>query len=160
MSKKPIKTARTGLAAALAVAIVAVEQLGSQQGAMLQWMPGDGNETKAIYNKSKDGHFISVICDIESGEKRGMIIDFSDLKKAVRALADSFDHTLIFERGSLKPATLAALRDEGFSLTEVDFRPTAENFARHFADILAADGLPVRSVTVYETPTNCATYEV
>ncbi len=94
------------------------------------------------------------------GEKRGMLIDFGDLKAAVRALADSFDHTLIFERGSLRPATLEALRDEGFSLTEVDFRPTAENFARHFHDILAADGLPVRSVTVYETPTNCATYEV
>ncbi len=94
------------------------------------------------------------------GEKRGMLIDFGDLKAAVRALADSFDHTLIFERGSLRPATLAALRDEGFSLTEVDFRPTAENFARHFLDILTSDGLPVRSVTVYETPTNCATYEV
>ena len=93
------------------------------------------------------------------GEKRGMLIDFGDLKAAVRALADSFDHTLIFERGSLRPATLAALRDEGFSLTEVDFRPTAENFARHFLDILTSDGLPVRSVTVYETPTNCATYE-
>ncbi|MBQ9384418.1 MAG: 6-carboxytetrahydropterin synthase QueD [Ruminiclostridium sp.] len=94
------------------------------------------------------------------GEKRGMLIDFGDLKAAVRALADSFDHTLIFERGSLRPATLEALRDEGFSLTGVEFRPTAENFARHFFDILTSDGLPVRSVTVYETPTNCATYEV
>ena len=44
-----------------------------------------------------------------SGEKRGMVIDFGDLKKAVRALADSFDHALIYEAGSLKAATLAAL---------------------------------------------------
>ena len=95
----------------------------------------------------------------QEGEKRGMLIDFGDLKKAVRALADSFDHTLIFERGTLKPATLAALRDEGFSLTEVDFRPTAENFARHFYGVLADEGLPVCSVTVYETAENCAVYE-
>lgn len=41
-----------------------------QQGAMLQWMPGEGNENKVIYNKSKDNHFISIIYDIESGEKK------------------------------------------------------------------------------------------
>ncbi len=96
----------------------------------------------------------------ETGEKRGMIIDFGDLKKAVRALADSFDHTLIYEAGSLKPATLAALSDEGFSLTEVPFRPTAENLARHFCEVLCKSGLPVVSVTVFETPDNCAVYEV
>ena len=96
---------------------------------------------------------------IMSGEKRGMVLDFSDLKKAVRKIADSFDHMLIFESGSLKPTTVAALEDEGFCLREVSFRPTAENFARHFYGLLAASHLPVKSVTVYETPDNCATYE-
>ena len=95
---------------------------------------------------------------ITVGEKRGMVIDFSDLKKAVRALADSFDHTLIYERGTLRESTLLALRDEGFSLTEFPDRPTAENFARYFYERLSAQ-LPVSSVTVYETPHNCATYE-
>lgn len=94
----------------------------------------------------------------ESGEKRGMVIDFSDLKQAVRALAKRFDHTLIYEKGSLKQSTLASLADEGFSVTEVPFRPTAENFARHFYDALAAD-LPVVRVRVFETPDNCAVYE-
>ena len=96
---------------------------------------------------------------ISDGEKRGMIIDFGDLKKAVRALADSFDHALIYEEGSLRAATVAALNEEGFRLIAVDFRPTAENFARFFFGKLAAEGLPVSSVTVYETPENCATYE-
>jgi 6-pyruvoyltetrahydropterin/6-carboxytetrahydropterin synthase len=95
---------------------------------------------------------------ITEGEKRGMVIDFSDLKKAVRALADSFDHTLIYERGTLRESTLRALRDEGFSLTEFPDRPTAENFARYFYERLSAQ-LPVSSVAVYETPHNCATYE-
>jgi len=96
----------------------------------------------------------------ESGEKRGMVIDFGDLKKTVRALADSFDHALIYETGSLRETTLYALEDEGFHLIEVPYRPTAENFAKAFYETLAADGLPVLRVTVYETPENAASYEV
>ncbi|MCR5600859.1 MAG: 6-carboxytetrahydropterin synthase QueD [Ruminococcus sp.] len=96
---------------------------------------------------------------IADGEKRGMIIDFGDLKREVRALADSFDHALIYENGSLRETTLAALRDEDFRLIEVEFRPTAENFAKHFFGVLRESGLPVKSVTVYETPENCAVYE-
>ena len=95
---------------------------------------------------------------IESGEKRGMILDFSDLKKAVRAIAERFDHMLIIEAGSLKPTTIAALEDEGFRLREVSFRPTAENFAKYFYGLLKSD-LPVKSVTVFETPDTCAVYE-
>lgn len=97
---------------------------------------------------------------ISSGEKRGMLIDFAELKSALRTLADKFDHTLIYETGSLKPATLAALNDEGFSLTEVAFRPTAESFAKYFFDELTKSGLGVCSIEVYETPDNCAVYEV
>lgn len=96
---------------------------------------------------------------IVSGEKRGMVVDFGDFKHSVRVLARRFDHAFIFERDSLKAATLAALDDEGFRLIEVGFRPTAENFARHFYGILKEEGLPVRSVAVYETPENCAVYE-
>ena len=96
---------------------------------------------------------------VENGEKRGMVIDFCDLKKAVRAIADSFDHTLIYETGSLRKATVAALEAESFSLKQVPFRPTAENFARYFYHQLLSDGFPVSSVTVYETPDNCAAYE-
>ena len=96
----------------------------------------------------------------QTGEKRGMVIPFGDLKKTVRALADHYDHALIYEAGSLKAATLAALQDEQFRLIEVPYRPTAENFARAFFETLTAQGLPVLRVTVYETPDNCASYEV
>lgn len=95
---------------------------------------------------------------ITAGEKRGMVIDFSDLKKSVKALADRYDHTLIYEQGSLRESTLNALREEGFSLTELPVRPTAEIFAKLFYEALSKE-LPVCSVTVYETPQNCATYE-
>ena len=96
---------------------------------------------------------------ISTGDKRGMLIDFGDLKHELRLIADSLDHALICEKGSLKDTTLAALNDEGFRLIEVGFRPTAENFAKMIFSLLSDKGLPVRSVVVYETPDNCAVYE-
>lgn len=93
------------------------------------------------------------------GEKRGMLLDFSDFKAALKALADEYDHALIIENDSLKENTLNALRGEGFRFIEVPFRPTAENFARHFFQCLRRSRIPVSSVTVYETPQNCACYK-
>lgn len=96
----------------------------------------------------------------KEGGGKGMLIDFGDLKQSVRELADSFDHALIYEKNSLKPDTAAALLSENFNLISVDFRPTAENFARCFYEKLYEKGLPVYRVAVYETPDNCAVYEV
>lgn len=95
---------------------------------------------------------------IEGGQKRGMVADFGDIKRDLKALADEFDHTLIYEKCTLRAATVAALREENFSLTEVDFRPTAENFAEYFYNRLSALGYNVSSMTVYETPDNSATF--
>lgn len=94
------------------------------------------------------------------GQQRGMVIDFSQLKKMVNALADRLDHCLLYEKGSLKKTTEDALLDEGFRLVPLDFRPTAENFAKAFFDSLSREGLAVSKVVVYETPDNCASYEV
>ena len=93
------------------------------------------------------------------GAQRGMLVDFGDFKQAVKDIADGFDHALIYEKNTLKTATVAALKDEGFSLIETEFRPTAENFARHIYAALCEKGMPVCGVTVYESPENCAAYE-
>ena len=87
-----------------------------------------------------------------------MLLDFGDFKKVVKDITDGFDHTLIYEKNTLKSATLAALQEEGFSLVETDFRPTAENFAAHIYFDLCNKGLPVSCVTVYESPKTCAAY--
>ena len=92
------------------------------------------------------------------GTMRDMVLDFGVFKREVRSLADSLDHTFLVEEGSLKPATMAVLEDEGFSLTVLPFRTTAENLARWFFDQLAERGLPVAQVDCYETPNNCAIY--
>jgi 6-pyruvoyltetrahydropterin/6-carboxytetrahydropterin synthase len=87
-----------------------------------------------------------------------MICDFGSLKHALLKETERLDHTFIYETGSLKPATLSAMQEEGFSLTPVPFRPTAENFARYFYDLLTTAGYPVSEAIVYETPNNCAKY--
>ncbi|MBQ8514053.1 MAG: 6-carboxytetrahydropterin synthase QueD [Ruminococcus sp.] len=96
----------------------------------------------------------------QEGTCRGMVIDFGDLKKAVRRIADFFDHATIYEEGTLKENTIAAFQEEGFRLIALPFRPTAECFAKYFYERLLEEGLPVQSVAVYETPENCAVYEV
>lgn len=94
----------------------------------------------------------------ETGPARGMLCDFATAKAALKELAATLDHKLLFEAGSLRPATLAALADEGFQPVQLPFRPTAEELARWFWRGLVAAGLAPAKVSVYETPENCASY--
>ncbi len=93
-----------------------------------------------------------------AGQLRGMVMDFGDLKKEVKAVAEYFDHGLIVEKATLREQTYQALQEEGFKLVEVDFRPTAENLAEYIFTYMKGKQLPVKRVTVYETPANCAAY--
>lgn len=89
---------------------------------------------------------------------RDMLVDFADFKRVLKNIAAEFDHKMIYEAGSLKPATVSALLEEGFALVELPFRPTAERLAQLIFDRLRAGGFcPVR-VQVWETPNNCAAY--
>ena len=92
------------------------------------------------------------------GQCRGMVIDFGDLKRDLKEIADYFDHCLILERETLKESTLNALLSENFRIVEVDFRPTAESFSKFIFDKMSEKGYRVRCTTVYETPDNCAAY--
>lgn len=95
---------------------------------------------------------------IGDGDMRSMVVDFADFKRDLKAEVEPFDHMFIYERGSLKDSTVAALEDEGFSLFPVPFRPTAEEFAKYFYDRMAARGYRVKCVVVAETPNNVASY--
>ena len=111
------------------------------------------------------GHRWRVILKIKSdelkpdGQQRGMVVDFGDVKVALKEETDFFDHTFIYEKDTLKPATVAALNEEGFLMRIVDFRPTAENLSKFFYDRFTEKyGFDVAEVTVYETPNNMASY--
>lgn len=111
------------------------------------------------------GHRWRVVAEIQDRvlstqtQTRGMLVDFSDLKGALKNICDGFDHSLIYEEGSLRSETVKALLAENFRLIAVPFRPTAENFARHIYQLLQETGFPIHRVEVYETPNNCASYE-
>ena len=61
-------------------------------------------------------------------------------------------------RARCEPDSWERARAQGFSLSVVPFRTTAENLARYFYGKLADAGFPVSQVDVYETPNNCAIY--
>ncbi len=92
------------------------------------------------------------------GQTRGMVVDFAVLKGDLKELTDALDHCLIIEDGSLRQSTLDALFDEGFRVVSLPFRPTAENFARYFCELMQKKGYRVYSSSVYETENNCARY--
>lgn len=96
---------------------------------------------------------------MEEGQNRGMVADFTDLKKDIRAMIDFYDHALIIEMGTLRKETFKCLTEDGFRIVEVGFRPTAENFSCFFYHSIRGKGYKVKRVTVYETPVNCAVYE-
>jgi 6-pyruvoyltetrahydropterin/6-carboxytetrahydropterin synthase len=83
-----------------------------------------------------------------AGEKlseAGLLVDFSDLRKAIRDLAGHLDHQLL---NDIIPFD--------------QLNPSAENLAKYISDgmsgQLRSQGLEVRAVTVWETDTSCATY--
>ena len=94
----------------------------------------------------------------ENGSKREMLIDFGELKSELKKLVDFYDHSLIIEKNTMREITLNALKEDGFRIIEVEFRPTAENFTKNFYDYFIEKGFSVKSISVYETPNNCAIY--
>lgn len=95
-----------------------------------------------------------------SGSEKDMVVDFSKFKSIVKGAAEELDHTFLVEEGSLSDEAIEALEAQGFSLTILPFRTTAENLAKHIADRLIGAGLPVTQVEVDETPNNRAVYIV
>ncbi|MGN0378574.1 MAG: 6-pyruvoyl trahydropterin synthase family protein [Butyrivibrio sp.] len=111
------------------------------------------------------GHEWRVVIEVvresldKEGQTRDMMFDFGQLKKDLKKETDALDHCLIIEKGSLRPNTVNALREERFNIVEFPFRPTAERLARYFYERISSYGYMVHSATVYETPQNCAVYE-
>jgi len=111
------------------------------------------------------GHRWKVEVEVQSetltkgGQLEGMVIDFGDLKRDVKSMADSYDHALIVQIGSMRDETLNCIKQDGFKVILVDFRTTAENFAKFFFKQMKDKGYNVKRTTVYETPNNSASYE-
>ena len=89
-------------------------------------------------------------------DRRGMVHDFSDVKKAVRYWVEKeLDHQMILRRDD---PLLPVLQQMGEPCFVMERNPTAEALAQLFCEHMTAQGFPVTSVRFWETPTSFATY--
>ncbi len=110
---------------------------------------------KCKYLHGHNGRAIIAI-EAEKLDHRGMVLDFSDIKKVVSRWIDTeLDHRMLLHRDD--PA-IDALRKLGEPLQLLDVNPTAENIAKLIFDFTASQGFPVVEVNLWETPNCFATY--
>jgi len=106
------------------------------------------------------GHNGRAVITLESSEldERGMVIDFSDLKRLVSNWIDeNLDHRMILRRDDPAVAMLESL---GEPVYLVDANPTAENIAKliFIFDYALSQDLPIVECRLWETPKCFATY--
>ena len=104
------------------------------------------------------GHNGRAVIVLEGKEldERGMLIDFSDIKRSLRVWIDSeLDHRMILNRAD--PA-VPMLKELGEPLFLIDCNPTAENIAKLIYDKAVSSGFPVVEVSLWETARAHATY--
>jgi 6-pyruvoyltetrahydropterin/6-carboxytetrahydropterin synthase len=86
----------------------------------------------------------------------GMVRDFNEIKRILQVwIDDTLDHRMILHE---KDPLLPALKNAGEPLYLLKTNPTAENIARLIFQVAKQKGLPVTSVTLWETPNSNATY--
>lgn len=108
--------------------------------------------------KHPHGHNAVAEITVQSGglDDRCMVCDFGDIKRIVKAwIDDTIDHKMILRRDDVLVKPLQELGEPVFL---VDSNPTAEHIAKVIYDHARAQGLPVESVRVWETPNSCATF--
>jgi 6-pyruvoyltetrahydropterin/6-carboxytetrahydropterin synthase len=104
------------------------------------------------------GHNARIEVDIElaSLDGRGMVQDFSDIKRTLKEWVDAtLDHRMVL----CKDDPLApVLRERNEVFVTMDENPTAENISRMIYREARARGIPVSAVRFWETPSSCAGY--
>ncbi len=104
------------------------------------------------------GHNGRVEVCIESDELdvRGMVHDFSDIKRAIKNWIDeTLDHRMLLHKDD---PILPLLKQRGELFHVMDDNPTAENIAKLIFNHARTEGLPVVEVQLWETPTSSASY--
>lgn len=101
---------------------------------------------------------------MEKGAEFGMVIDFKSLKELVEGkIVKPLDHSFMYWKGStdvVEQGIGELLKKNGKKIAEVDFRPTAEEMAMSFFEMLVpgleAIGLELEALRLWETPTSYA----
>ena len=117
-----------------------------QQGAMMQWLPGEGNENKVIYNTSKNDRLISRIHDIATGEDRD--IDWAiygitpDGKKSIALDLERSRWCRAYHYKSVENTAKEGRVYEGDGIFEVDLENNTTKRIISIQDIIALNHEP------------------
>lgn len=110
---------------------------------------------KCKYLHGHNGKAVIVI-ESEKLDDRGMVLDFSDIKRVVsRWIDDTLDHRMILNK---KDPAVDVLRSMGEPLYLIDENPTAESIARLIHEFTVSQGFPIVETHLWETPHCFATY--
>ena len=97
-----------------------------------------------------------IVLEGEQLDDRGMLVDFSDIKKSIRTWIDNeLDHRMILNEND---PVVPYLKDQGEPLFLLPENPTAETIARLIYNQTKSEGFPVLEVSLWETPKSFATY--
>lgn len=92
----------------------------------------------------------------EKLDNLGMLKNFDTLKDVIgKWIDENIDHKMLLNK---EDPLVNVLNDAGEKIFVLDSNPTAENMARTIFDVAAKNGLPVKSVTFWESPTASARY--
>ena len=99
---------------------------------------------------------VEIVCAGEELDHRAMLVDFGDIKDAVKSFIDeNWDHRMLLRKDDpLAPE----YEKRGEPVFLFDENPTAETFARFLYHHAREKGLPVSEVRFWETPTSYAAY--
>lgn len=97
--------------------------------------------------------------DDDSDPKNGMVMDFTELKRIVRAeVVDLFDHSVVVS-SHIDESKLEKFRTLFGNTVIVGYQPTCENLVADFAGRISArlpESTVLHSVKLYETATSFA----
>lgn len=105
------------------------------------------------------GHtgLVEVELSAETLDRRGMVVDFLDIKKEVRSFLDQeLDHKMLLRKDDPLAGVLQEAGEPVFVMQE---NPTAENIARLIFNYALSRGLPVAAVRLWESPSSYAQWE-
>jgi 6-pyruvoyltetrahydropterin/6-carboxytetrahydropterin synthase len=110
---------------------------------------------KCRYLHGHNGRAV-IVLEGESLDDRGMLLDFSDIKRVVSQwIDDHLDHRMLLHRND---PFVPLLRETGEPVFLLDENPTAENIAKLIYEFTAAQGFPIVEAHLWETPRCFATY--
>jgi 6-pyruvoyltetrahydropterin/6-carboxytetrahydropterin synthase len=104
------------------------------------------------------GHngLLEVDVETDSLDKRGMVMDFSEVSRLVKGWVDEhLDHKMVLCK---RDPLVKVLAKTGEPLYLMDENPTAENLAKHIFEQAKKLGINAAEVRLWETPTSYARY--